>query len=143
MNNAKISFWYFTWLMLTKTQYGSFMCIYTLFCVVIAFLSKVPTAVNYEKWWFSIPMFIFYSGMILLLIYGEYVEYKNEEDVGAEPLIEENTNAVKKEDLLEAYQEFEDNAYHTSMKPVISERAKAVAMRIISERIQELRYIEE
>ena len=30
-----------------------------------------------------------------------------------------------------AIQEFEDNAYHTSMKPTISEASKAVALRIL------------
>ena len=34
-------------------------------------------------------------------------------------------------DIERAIQEFEDNAYHTSMKPTISEASKAVALRIL------------
>ena len=34
-------------------------------------------------------------------------------------------------DIERAIQEFEDNAYHTSMKPTISEASKAVALRVL------------
>lgn len=40
-------------------------------------------------------------------------------------------------DLQDTYQEFEDYTYHTSLIPKVSVKAVAVAMRVLSERIEE------
>lgn len=43
---------------------------------------------------------------------------------------------ITKEQLLKAYQDFEDNAFHSSSHPQISEESKAIAMRVIAEQIE-------
>lgn len=39
-------------------------------------------------------------------------------------------------DLQDTYQELEDHAYHESIKPKLSAKAVAIAMRVLHERIE-------